>query len=156
MNEFTAKKLGEVLAFCRVGLETFERGNDALTQGLGGDIQSLIEDLQNQASQIESLAQEAGVEHITLPKSEATGTKLRSMRDLYVGDEWDNPAELLEWSGFFEGAALVHWALVVGAADAVEHETLQNLAEDGRDFHQDLLERVTDCLEQLGQQRAKA
>jgi len=60
------------------------------------------------------LATEGGVIDTTLAKATATEEKLKKMRDLYVADQWDNATELMEWSGFFEGAAIVHWALMRG------------------------------------------
>jgi hypothetical protein len=153
MNEFTAKKLGEVLAFCRVGVETLERGGAALASvSTEEKVQEWALELKDQAQQIESLTQE---KEITLQKAEATGKKLVAMRDMYVGDEWDNPAELLEWSGFFEGAAIVHWALVQGAADALDNSSLADLAEDARSFHEDMLIGVSESLENIGNSKAQ-
>src|SRR6266540_2655870 len=121
LNEFTARKLGEVLAFSRVGAETWKQAHPAFNvPDSGADtISNLVRDLNAQAKQLEELAAEVEVAAITLTKAESTGNKLRQMRDLYIGDAWDNPAELLEWSGFFEGAAVVHWSLVVGAAESI-------------------------------------
>ena len=43
MNEFTAKKLGEVLAFAEVGMETFEKGRDAFISVFGDEmVQSFV------------------------------------------------------------------------------------------------------------------
>ncbi len=155
MNQFTAKKLGEVLAFCQVGHETFEKGRVALEQGLGAEVvEKALAELEQQAMDIEAAAKEAGVEEITLTKAQGTGGKLRGMRDMYVGDEWDNPAELLEWSGFFEGAAVVHWALVVGAAEALNDTHLQDLAATGKTLHHTLLHTVTERITKLGNQKA--
>lgn len=155
MNEFAAKKLGEVLAFCRVGVETIERGHEALSQVLE-DVDGLSNKLKDHATRIESIAENAGMSDVTLTKADGTSTKLRSMRDMYVGDEWDNPAELLEWLGFFEGAAIVHWALVEGAGQALTNGELESLADKGKDLHEDLLEDVEDALKKLGAKKATA
>ncbi len=155
MNQFTAKKLGEVLAFSKVGQETIEKGRDAFEQVLGAEtVANTVAALDQQAVDIEALATEASVQDITLAKAEGTGKKLRDMRDMYVGDEWDNAAELLEWSGFFEGAAVVHWALVDGASEALNDTALQDLAAEGMGLHQDLLEMVTQSITKLGHEKA--
>lgn len=113
MNEFIAKKLGEVLAFAVVGKETFEKGKDAFVSVLGKEVfDEMIVETTKRIAAIEALAMENNAEEIVNTKLAGTGRKLREMRDLYVADQWDNPTELLEWSGFFEGAAVVHWALV--------------------------------------------
>jgi hypothetical protein len=114
MNDFVAKKLGEVMAFTSMGLELIERGGQALAGALGEKtVNQTRSDLESQLENIKTYASET-----TLTKAEATGGKLRGMAETYIGDQWDNPAELLEWLGFFEGAALVHWQLVSGAAAA--------------------------------------
>jgi hypothetical protein len=41
-----------------------------------------------------------------------TVQKLTAMAELYIGDKWDDPIELAEWSGFHLGAGLVHTSLV--------------------------------------------
>jgi hypothetical protein len=97
----------------------------------------------------------AGID-ITLAKAEKTGEKLMKMRDLYVGDEWDNATELMEWSGFFEGAAVVHWALVKGAAEALNDEGFIMLAQEGVNYHYELLELAESELGSIGQTKATA
>jgi hypothetical protein len=157
MNEFTAKKLGEVLAFAVVGKEIFERGSIALGTVLTtAGVSKNTDSAQMHADAVKALAEEKGVSEITLPKSEKTGAKLREMLDLYVGDQWDNPAELLEWLGFFEGAAVVHWKLVEGAAEALSDSALQELAATGVAFHQDLLTKVSTSIKELGNTKASA
>jgi hypothetical protein len=76
------------------------------------------------------------------------------MRDLYIGDEWDNPTEVLEWSGFFEGAALVHWAVVDGAAKTLDLADLEKLAGEGQDYHHKMLHDIADMLRKIGGKKA--
>ncbi len=163
MNEFISKKLGEVLAFAEVSHETFERGRHSLEAGFGVErVNQAIKDNTLHAESIKKLSRECDIESIVLGKLETTGKKLRSMRDSYVGEQWDNPTELLEWSGFFEGAALVHWALVLGAAEVlVEHQKtlihndLLLLATSGKEFHTALLHEVTSALHAVGASKAQ-
>jgi hypothetical protein len=159
MNEFAAKKLGEVLAFCRVGQETLERARDGFEremEGGGNVVDKVIADLERHADKIEVLAHKAGTHDITFAKADATGEKLRAMRDMYIGDEWDNPTEVLEWTGFFEGAAMVHWAVVDGAAKALKLDDLETLAKEGQDYHEDMLKTVAKLLREIGGKRAQA
>lgn len=155
INEFVAKKLGEVLAFNRVGTETLEKGRAALVAVLGEEkIVDMEERNKVHGENIIKIASDAGVLETTSAKADKTSDKLRAMRDLYVGDQWDNATELLEWSGFFEGAAVVHWALVRGAAEALEHATLTVLAEEGVDWHYELLEMAESELGSKGADKA--
>jgi len=157
MNEFTAKKLGEVLAFAIVGKEIFEKGNEALGQVLTPEgVGQIIERVNGHINTITDLAANKGTTGITLPKSEKTSEKLRKMLGLYVGDEWDNSAELLEWLGFFEGAALVHWKLVEGAGQSLSDDGLKELAKIGVDFHHNLLTQVSEAIRDLGGKKATA
>ena len=87
-------------------------------------------------------------------KIQGTGVKLRSMRDLYVGDEWENPTELAEWSGFFEGAAVVHWAIVLGAAEGTGNSSLKETAEKAIELHHELLHSAKEFLKATGSKRA--
>ena len=138
MNEFVAKKLGEVLAFVRIGQEMFERGGQALQEAWGEEKSVGFETiLKTQAVELEEMANEA-----TMNKADATTTKLRGMMEAYIGDEWDNPTELLEWSGFYLGSAIVHWALVEGAASELASAQLTNLAKAAIEHNQATLEQT--------------
>lgn len=155
MNEFVGKKLGELLAFNQVGTETYEKGRPALVAILGEEkIADIEEKNRMHGDEIMRLATEGGVVDVTLAKAAATGAKLQQMRDLYVADQWDNATELMEWSGFFEGAAIVHWALMRGAAEGLDHEPLLILTEEGVNWHYDLLEMAEDHLNAIGQDKA--
>lgn len=157
MNEFTAKKLGEVLAFAKVGEAIFERGRAALnTVFTEHGVNQILHGISEQAVAIENLATDLGTTAITIPKSKKTGEKLEKMMELYVGEEWDNPAELLEWLGFFEGAALIHWKLVEGAAEALNHVDLKELVKIGINAHTELLKQVAEHIKTLGGRKALA
>lgn len=162
MNEFVAKKLGEVLAFAEVGKETCERGKAAMEGAFGVErVAQIHRDNIAHADSIRIIAEKNSVEEIILKKLASTGQKLRAMRDLYVGDQWDNSTELLEWSGFFEGAAVVHWSLVLGAAEtlltaehSLTHDDLILLANSGAELHYGILHEATEHLHRIGADKA--
>lgn len=157
INEFVAKKLGEVLAFNRVGTDTLEKGRAALTEVLGEEhILDREEKNRIHGETIIQIATEGGVIDITLEKAKKTEEKLRTMRELYVADQWDNATELLEWSGFFEGAAIVHWALVRGAGESLNNEQLITVANEAISYHYELLEKSESELGTKGQDKAQA
>ena len=153
MNEFVGKKLGEVLAFSNLGIELFDRGESALRDAFE-DFDALKETFLAQAASIKDVAQVGGVGEVTEKKGAATEDKLRGMMETYIGDEWDNLAELLEWMGFFEGAAVVHWRLVEGAAETLDDSELHQLAADGADLHHDLLHRAQGEIKAIGAKKA--
>lgn len=157
INEFVAKKLGEVLAFNRVGTDTLEKGRVALTEVLGEEhILDREEKNRIHGEAIIQIATEGGVIDTTLEKAKKTEEKLRTMRELYVADQWDNATELLEWSGFFEGAAIVHWALVRGAGESLNNEQLITVANEAIGYHYELLEKSESELGTKGQDKAQA
>jgi len=162
MNEFIAKKLGEVLAFAEVGLETFERGKTAFESVLGIErVSQILKDNATHVETIRKVGHECEVNTIVEKKLEGTGKKLRAMRDLYVGDQWDNSTELLEWSGFFEGAAIVHWDLVLGASETLVtiqqtliHNDLLVLATSGQELHYGIFHEISQSLHHVGAAKA--
>lgn len=156
MNEFVAKKLGEVLAFNRVGTDTIERGRAALVAAIGEEkVADMLEKNHMHGEEVMRVATEAGMIDTTLAKADKTEEKLKKMRDLYIGEEWNNATELMEWSGFFEGAAIVHWALVRGTAEGMNSEGLLILAEESVNWHYELLELAESELSSTGQSKAE-
>lgn len=157
INEFVAKKLGEVLAFNRIGTETLEKGRSALLTVLGEEnVLDREEKNRIHGEAVLKIATESSVIDITLEKAKKTEEKLRIMRDLYVADQWDNATELLEWSGFFEGAAIVHWALVRGAGESLNNETIITVANEAISYHYELLEKSESELGTKGQDKAQS
>jgi hypothetical protein len=155
MNEFTAKKLGEVLAFSDVALDTINRGREAFEKGFGSEtVENFEKEMKLQKDTIHTLADRANQLTTVITKLESTGEKLKKMRDLYVGDQWDNPIELLEWSGFFEGAAIVHWSLVEGASSGIAHSEMEALARQGVESHKEMFRIATEKLKQVGLDRS--
>ena len=154
MNDFVGKKLGEVMAFSQIGIELFERGEDALKTVIE-DYDRVVSDFGKQSEEVLQLAQTGGVEEVTSAKAEATGAKLRGMMETYIGDEWDNTAELLEWMGFFEGAAVVHWKLVEGAANELDNDEMKELSQFGVNLHHDLFHVAQEAIMTVGASRAQ-
>lgn len=154
MNEFTAKKLGEVLAFTTVGIETIQKAGQPFIDVVGPDfVAEYIEKNTIHGEEIKALAEAGGMLEVTTTKHGKTSEKLRKMRDLYIGDEWENPTEVLEWLGFFEGAAQVHWALVQGAGRVMESDALIALSAEGEETHHQFLDQVASELESVGEER---
>jgi len=154
MTEFTARKLGEVLAFSQVGAETMEKGRPAFESVFGAEkVNALIAGQNDHAAAITKGARDAGMADATMAKAAATGTKLRAMRDMYVGDQWDNAAELLEWSGFFEGAAVVHFSLVQGSGEALANEEIKGLGAQGMSFHNDILQAAIKAIAEYAKKK---
>jgi hypothetical protein len=155
INEFVAKKIGEVLAFTRVSTDTITKGHGALVQMLSEEVvQDMLDKNRIHGEELMRISTEGGAIDITLAKASKTEEKLKMMRDLYVGDQWDNAVELMEWSGFFEGAAIVHFALVRGAGEGLENEALITLSNEALAYHYELLDQSENHLSLVGQDRS--
>lgn len=150
MNSFVAKKLGEVLAFSRIGAEMVDRGGQAATEAFGGATN--VKDFIRALGEFGQNAQSAGDE-TTTTKADATTDKLRGMMEAYITDEWDNPVELLEWLSFFLGSAAAHWALVGGASKSLKDKDLETTAQSAVDFYNSQLMKIQTKLAEQGQNR---
>jgi len=145
------KKVGEVLAFTHVGLDTFERGEDAFVQVFAEEeYEQIIKELEDMRDELNIFVTQAEEGEIVIAKSEKTSDKLINMRDLYINDEWGDQVELLEWLGFFQGAALVHWSLVFGYASGGFVPTLGDVAKGAMTFHENVLQKVAQVLVDVG------
>lgn len=154
MNDFVARKFGEVLAFAETFNNTVELGRQALGEELSPDeIKQLESASTDHASQIKQLVEAAGVSESTNKKAEATNAKLRQMRDLYIGDKWDELTEIYEWLGFYTGAAIVHWELIMGAGDGLGNAEVTELAGKAQGFYEDLMNRSKTHLAAVGKRR---
>ncbi len=106
----TVKKLAEVQAFVSLAPEIRQRGGEALAK----QVPAVSHRLDRLGSRPALLVDEAN-RAVFGEKVKRTMAKLTTMMDLYVGDEWDNPVEVLEWLSFYAGAGAAHAALVIGA-----------------------------------------
>ena len=155
INEFTAKKIGEVVAFCNIGSDTLVKGGDALHAQLGDTLAlDIIEKNTLYKEALLHIVAGTAMLAITEAKATKTGEKLSAMRELYIGDQWGNPTEVFEWSGFFYGAAIVHFALVRGSAEALGHEQLIELANEAIAWNYEILESIESKLAEVGSDRA--
>lgn len=141
MNEFTAKKLAEIEAFLQVSGVIVEKAGSPLMDNNPEVVENL--DALSQQTVVPSI--DAEVKEIFDTKVEKTHAKLSNMMEIYIGDEWDNPVEVLEWSSFFSGAAAAHAAL----ASELSDETREQLDTVRSDFEA-LLQKVIAGLRAVG------
>ena len=144
MNEFTAKKLAEIEAFLQVSGVIIEKAGTPLVDNNPEVAEAL--DALSQQTIADSV--DVNVKEIFDTKVEKTHAKLSNMMEIYVGDEWDNPVEVLEWSSFFSGAAAAHAAL----ASELSDETRAQLDAVRTDFEA-LLQKVIAGLRAVGVKR---
>ncbi|MCA9353539.1 hypothetical protein KC842_01560 [Candidatus Nomurabacteria bacterium] len=151
MNEFISKKIGEVLAFSEIGIETIEKTRDTLKPEVEETfVLDILEKNQLHAEELRKIASENNIIETVEAKQGETGGKLRQMRDMYIDEKWNSPSHIFEWMLFFEGAAYGHWALIKGAGESANREDLILLAEEAMNFHHETLEKVVSELEQVG------
>lgn len=155
MNTFAAKKLGEVLAFNRIGEDTIKAAGDTLGAALGDEqLSDMADKFRMHGEEILRIATDAGVVDTTLAQSAIDEQKLKAMRTDYTGEQFSEATEVFEWLGFFHGALIAHWALLRGIAQGMDHEGLLTLAEEGVNWNYEMLESAESELESRGQDRA--
>lgn len=154
MNTFVSKKLGEVLAFARVGTDTLDKAR-GLTKILEEEgLNSAREGLESLESSIISLPSLGdGDQDMDASSAESERTIL-DMRDTYIDGEWNEASEVLEWMGFYAGAAIVHWQLLAGAAAAMEDTDLAELCDTALDFYGSLFISDEELLREIGAARS--
>ena len=99
---------------------------------------------------LKMIAKNEDIETPVLTLADEIGVKLSRMREEYIQDNWDEPAELLEWLGFFEGGAIVRWGLVRGISEKYAIGDLQQLSQHASLFYNQLLQRTMKDLHDFG------
>lgn len=153
MNEYMANKLGEVVALARNGIECQQKAAVAFQEAFRNN--PSMADLSNKLKEFEQAALKTG-NNKTVEKADKTEEKLRNMMESYIGDDWSNSTEVLEWLGFYFGAASAHWALIVGASSMEGVNDLRIVAEEAVAYHKGCLEVVSESLRQRGIQKMAA
>lgn len=153
MKQFTAKKLGEVLAFATVGNEMLEKNETAFREYLGVELLAhVLETNAMHAKNIRHIGETEGMWETMEKTAKESGGKLEKMRDVYLNDS-SNVSDLFEWFSFVEGAAYGHFMVLKGAAERANDEALLELAEDGSTFHYELLAHIVEELEEIGEDK---
>ena len=151
MNEFIQRKLGEVVAFARIGSDTMTKGEEGFSKILSEeDIEDLKRTFNDLENRLLSIAESEDVLSEVEADSRETEEKVLSMRDTYISEKWDDESELLEWMGFYNGAALVHLHLIYGAAETLGFEELLFIARDALEFYQSLFVSDERTLQDIG------
>jgi hypothetical protein len=143
MNEFILEKLGEVLAFARVGKDTLAKGETALRKVVNDKkIAKMVKELDNIERSVIAFALDKDGLGAVETKAEESSATLTDMRNTYVKNKWDENSEVLEWMGFYTGASLVHWYLLSGAGKKLKQAELKKISTHAIDFYTSLF--VTD------------
>lgn len=155
MTEKIAKKIGEAYAFSEV-LNNLKEANgavitDLVSEEIATKISSATESHKTQLLEVISSGELA---EIVTTKAAKTGAKITEMGEFYVGDDWDDAAEVLEWLSFFVGAAIIHWRLILGAAKKMEHAEFEKVSAEGVEFYEKVFEVLKTRAEKIGEDRS--
>lgn len=154
MNEKITKKVGEACAFAKVLEVTYEANQAVMQELLAEYATSVTATTAAQKAALQAICDTAGTTDILLPKVEKTAAKITNMGEMYVGDDWDDAAEVLEWMSFFVGGAIVHWQLIAGAGAEMHDEELTVVAKDGVAYYESLMTQLKVAASQIGVERA--
>ena len=153
MNEKIAKKIGEAYAFSIVLKELKVKTSDVFIELFGDDSKNVLEVSSMQIKSLEELSKEFSMKDTVITKAEKTSKKITEMGEFYVGNDWDDSAEVLEWMSFFLGAAIVHWQLILGAAKKMNNKEFELICNDGVDYYSQLLNKAKLKAEEIGAER---
>jgi len=155
MNEKVSKKIGEAYAFSIV-LKELNNKVPVVLQELLGDLSNNInETVDLQIYKFDSIVEEAGTTDVVKIKSEKTSEKITNMGEFYVGDDWDDSAEVLEWFSFFLGAAIIHWQLILGCGKELNNKELISVSEAGVQYFEAIMVAAKNKAEEIGKERAQ-
>jgi hypothetical protein len=154
MNEKITKKVGEAYAFAQVLETTFMANEAVMTELLETAAGTVVSTASEQRAALHAICDAAETSDILLPKAEKTAAKISKMGDMYVGDDWDDAAEVLEWMSFFVGGAIVHWQLIAGAGAAMDDEMLTDAATSGVVYYESLMDQLKRAATKVGQERS--
>jgi hypothetical protein len=151
MNTFISEKLGEVLAFARMGSDTLEKGTKCFLKMMPKkDFERMEMMFKELGMKVAAIAEEGGVMEDVGKEADKTGEKVTKMRDTYLKGVWDDESDLLEWMGFYTGASLVHWRLIQGAAKKMKFDDLAQVARQAVGFYDALFVSDEATLEKIG------
>lgn len=155
MNEFVAKKLGEVVAFAKMGNDTINKAKKAFGEFLSdADMNEAIQKAEKQIDEILAFATEKNIIDSVKAEAEKTAAKIEKMRDAYVENNWEDASVVFEWWGFFGGAAIAHWNLVKGIGEAVEIDSFVQIAYNAIAYHENLYDTATSLLAEIGRNKS--
>ena len=154
MNEKITKKIGEAYAFAQVLETTFAANEAVMTELLDTAAGTVVSTAGEQRAALHAICDAAEMSDVLLPKVEKTAAKISKMGEMYVGDDWDDAAEVLEWMSFFVGGAIVHWQLIAGAGAAMDDEMLTDAATSGVVYYEELMDQLKRAATEVGQERS--
>jgi hypothetical protein len=149
MNEFIAKKLAEVQAFINLGASILDRSGE----NFNAAAPIIAQDLHFHKPDISGLVSASELAEVFTAKVQKTTAKVTQMMELYIGNDWDDPVEVLEWLSFYSGAAAAHAALVASALKTLGMTSEQQELADISDAFSRLLEDTKTMLAQSGAER---
>jgi|GEM_PF-1240715 hypothetical protein len=158
MNDYTAKKLGEVMAFVRVGGEQIKKSKTALLEAMDEvEVERILHMYEEHERQMSDLADASLKSEIIKTKALATADKIRAMSNLYMKEEsdWEDPSEVIEWLGFFEGGAIVHFKLAQAAAETLGLLEVSTFTTAGVNAHSGLLEDLKIAIKRVVKNKAE-
>lgn len=139
MDEFAIKKLAEVQGFLAL--------SGLIRQKAGTELETTTSSIALAFDEVFKLDISQSVPddyaELFVTKKTKTYDKLSKMMELYIGDEWDNPVEVLEWSSFYAGAAAAHASLASSIVEIHDPKLGQTLASYEMIFRQLLDDVIT-------------
>lgn len=150
MNKSLAAKIGEITAFSRASGLIYKKARKVLTPVFNKkEIGRFIEENNTYTRELEKFARDNEILWMSDAKQEESMHRLQRMGDIYLNDDWEKGEEVLEWLGFIEGSATVHFSLVEDLAKNAKHKRLHRTAKKGTAFHKTMLGKIASAIKQM-------
>jgi ElaB/YqjD/DUF883 family membrane-anchored ribosome-binding protein len=155
MNTKTAKKVGEAHAFLEALNNLYRNYENVMTDVFQGSPDEHIGAHSKLQQLLQDVSRENDQEDVMTEKSSKTVVKIEKMGETYVGDEWDNPVEVVEWLSFLLGAAVVHWQVIAGSAESSEQTTFIATTKSGLEHLKSMFSELEKKAKSIGKERAQ-
>jgi len=147
MKKVVAKKLGEVCAFAAVSQDTYLQGKKALTKVFDEDFIHEITTINSDTvDSLNKLMKDDTKVDVFSESVNETTKKIEAMRKIYLEDKWNETDEVLEWLGFIEGSATVHWNLVEELVFEENLPGFKEIAGKIKPFHTKLFKNIAHAI----------
>ena len=156
MNEFSAKRLGEILAFVDALLYTCDKGKGALTSILGEEhLLEIVRISRSHKDSVHTISDRAKVLHSVMNKLEIKGDELNKLKDINIENDWENSTKVLQWLGYLEGMTILHASAFVGISVEIGHAELRSFADSYNTYHKELFNYITNLFHDISRDKAR-
>lgn len=152
MDEMIQQKLGEALAYCSFAQELLENGEAGFKEvKTDEELAWQKNTITKHITATQELADDMGMIDEVEECAEQTEEKVRAMSDVFIEDQWDDPARAIGFMSMVNGVSSVTWTFLAAAAEATDNEKLAQLSRQAVAFHEEALDKAKEAAGRLAE-----